>query len=106
MLGIRRFNQRTIDLWCGEAEDFEAPAVCFFPDESISEARVWHLALKPFGHEGPVDLDHFFDELKARLTSLPTESPLRRITVIADDLLRYQRLMEHLYRRFDETPWR
>lgn len=106
MLGIRRFKGRTIDLWCGEADDFAAPASSRLPDGAISQALAWHLALKPFESEEPVDLDLFFDDLKERLSSLSDDSPLRRVTIIADDLLRYQRLMEHLYRRFDEVPWR
>ena len=107
MLGIRRFQNRTLDLWCGELIDFHtslsSPHLNIL-DQALEQGER-HIAITPFESEEAVDLEGFFTELKERLSALPHDRGPKRITIVTDDLLRYQRTMESFYRYFEELPW-
>ena len=107
MLGIRRFQNRSIDLWCGELIDFHtslsSPHLDVLDDAIAQKAR--HVALTPYEDEQAVDLESFFADLKKRLESMEQDVGPKRITIVTDDLLRYQRTMEVFYRYFEELPW-
>lgn len=104
MLGIRRFQQTvSIDVWCGEVNDFVADRTeigqqleIFWPAFVAEKSR--HLAILAPER----DLDSWMKQLHQACHELV--GPRRRISLICKNLELYNLVQESMMRHFEEEP--
>ena len=109
MLGIRRYRDTAIDLWCGSSSSFVADLHVSHLSDQLDRAKSRrHIAIGVYEVEhrpSAEQLGELMISIRQFVEDRLSESIVaKRITLIADDLSHYETLQAYLYQYFDEAP--